>query len=56
MQFPPQGNMDSNEIPGSYRITESGLGENLVIPEGTKLVVWNLPYLEREKITIISRK
>ena len=44
-----RGNMDSNEIPGSYRITESGLGENLVIPEGTKLVVWNLPYLEREE-------
>ena len=42
-----RGNMESNGIPGSHRITESGVGENLAIPDGTGLVIWNLPYLER---------
>jgi len=39
--------MESNGIPGSHRIIESGVGENLAIPDGTGLVIWNLPYLER---------
>ena len=43
-----RGNMENHGIPGSHRISESGLGENLVIPDGTKLVIWNLPYLETE--------
>ena len=42
-----RGNMESNGIPGSHRIIESGVGENLAIPDGTGLVIWNLPYLER---------
>ena len=42
-----RGNMESNGITGSQRIIESGIGENLAIPEGTRLIVWNLPYLER---------
>ena len=42
-----RGNMENNGIPGSQKIIESGIGENLAIPEGTGLVVWNLPYLER---------
>ena len=42
-----RGNMENNGIPGSDRIIESGVGENLVVPDGTRLVVWNLPYLER---------
>ena len=41
-----RGNMESNGIPGSHRIIESGVGENLVVPGGTGLVIWNLPYLE----------
>ena len=41
-----RGNMESNGILGSHRIVESGVGEDLVIPSGTGLVVWNLPYLE----------
>ena len=41
-----RGNMENNGILGSHRIVESGVGENLVIPSGTGLVVWNLPYLE----------
>ena len=43
-----RGNMESNGIPGSQRIIESGMGENLAIPEGTRLIIWNLPYLERK--------
>ena len=43
-----RGNMENNGIPGSHRISESGVGENLVIPDETKLVIWNLPYLEKE--------
>ena len=43
-----RGNMDSNGIPGSHRVVESGVGEDLTVPEKTRLVVWNLPYLERE--------
>jgi len=43
-----RGNMDSNGIPGSHRVVESGVGEDLTVPENTRLVVWNLPYLERE--------
>ena len=42
-----RGNMENNGIPGSHRIIESGVGENLAVPEGTGLVIWNLPYLER---------
>ena len=42
-----RGNMENNGIPGSQKIIESGIGENLTIPGGTGLVVWNLPYLER---------
>ena len=43
-----RGNMENNGIPGSHRIIESGVGENFAIPDGTRLVIWNLPYLERE--------
>ena len=43
-----RGNMENNGIPGSHRISESGVGENLVLPERTRLVIWNLPYLGRE--------
>ena len=43
-----RGNMENNGIPGSQRISESGVGENLVLPERTRLVIWNLPYLGRE--------
>ena len=43
-----RGNMESNGIPGSQKIIESGMGENLAIPEGTRLIIWNLPYLERK--------
>ena len=42
-----RGNMESNGITGSHRIIESGIGENLAVPDGTGLVIWNLPYLER---------
>ena len=42
-----RGNMENNGIPGSHRISESGMGENLVLPAGTRLVIWNLPYLGR---------
>ena len=43
-----RGNMEINGISGSHRIIESGVGENLAVPQGTRLVIWNLPYLERE--------
>ena len=43
-----RGNMEINGISGSHRIIESGIGENLAVPHGTRLVIWNLPYLERE--------
>lgn len=43
-----RGNMENNGISGSHRIIESGVGENLTVPQGTRLVIWNLPYLERE--------
>ena len=43
-----RGNMENNGIPGSQRISESGVGENLVLPDRTRLVIWNLPYLGRE--------
>ena len=46
--FGNKGNMESNGIPGSHRVVESGVGEDLTVPENTRLVVWNLPYLERE--------
>ena len=42
-----RGNMEHNGIPGSHKIIESGIGENLAIPKGTGLVIWNLPYVER---------
>ena len=42
-----RGNMENNGIQGSHRIIESGVGENLAIPDGTRLVIWNLPYLDR---------
>ena len=42
-----RGNMENNGIAGTHRIIESGVGENLVVPAETKLVIWNLPYLDR---------
>ena len=43
-----RGNMEKNGIAGSHRVIESGIGEELKIPEGTRIVVWNLPYLDSE--------
>ena len=51
-----RGEMENNGIPGSQRISESGVGENLVLPTGTKLVIWNLPILEGEMRTMSLRK
>ena len=33
----------------SSRVEEAGVGEGMEIPEGTDLVVWNIPYLDREE-------
>ncbi len=41
-----RGNLESHGFP-SDRVIESGIGDGFEIPEGTDLLVWNIPYLDR---------
>lgn len=43
-----RGNLDLNGIEGKEMVFESGIGEGMEIPEDTRLIVWNLPYLYGE--------
>ena len=40
------GNVRSHGLSGCVEVFESGIGEGMEIPEGTDLVVWNIPYLD----------
>ncbi len=42
-----RGNLDSYGLSEKVEVFESGIGEGGLIPEGTDLLVWNLPYLDR---------
>ena len=42
-----RGNLESHGFP-SDRVIESGIGDGFEIPEGTELLIWNIPYLDSE--------
>jgi len=44
-----RGNMEANGLSGKASIIEAEIGDNLQIPEDAELVVWNLPYLEKDE-------
>ncbi|HJM24343.1 MAG TPA: methyltransferase [Candidatus Thalassarchaeaceae archaeon] len=45
-----RGNMEMNGLSEGHKVIESGVGEGMSIPEGTDLIVWNLPYLAKDEV------